>query len=395
MKTMVARCTRNSGLAIIRALASAGHDVIGIDDRPMPFGLYTRHASKCEHYDALTEDEEIEAILGLVRLHRPDVLIATPLTKLLVPRAGVFAAHTNCLLPTPQAYESITDKLRLVELCVQLGIPAPGLLSEQQAKERLLDHSLSQAQRTVVIKPRRDIGGGQGVHIIRDAEQISPAISDVNKKYGPAFISEFVPGPREDIVAVNLLFDRDSQLVGQFASRKLRLFPPETGVTALGQSIFAPELVQRLLPLFEAVEWQGPADAEFKIDAESGEARLLEINGRFTGALAFSIDCGVNFPALYCDAVIGAARPCGLKPSYSEGVVYWNPGLLLKSLLHDWQSSGEGCSRVRRVIRLAKGRKVGSPWRLSDPAPFFGKLMIEMRESIRTMRNRGNAGNSV
>jgi len=392
MKTMVARCTRNSGLAIIRALASAGHDVVGIDDRAMPLSLHTRHASKCERYDALTEDEEIEAILRLVKQQRPNVLFASMLTRMLVPRADEFAAFTNCLLPAPQAYESVTDKLRLSELCVELGIPAPGLLSEQQATERLLDHSLSPSQRTVVVKPRRDIGGGQGVHIIRDAEQLASTVSDVNDQYGPSFISEYVPGAREDIVAVNLLFDRNSELVGQFAFEKLRLFPPETGVSALARSIFAPELVERLLPLFTAVEWQGPADAEFKIDEESGEARLLEINGRFTGALGFSIDCGVNFPALYCDAAIGQARRCDLKPRYSEGIVYWNPGMFLKSILQDWQSSSGGWTRIKRDLHLAKGRKVGNPWRVSDPAPILGKLLIELREFIRARRNGGNGG---
>ena len=392
MKTMVARCTKNSGLAIIRALASAGHDVIGIDDRAMPLGLHTRHASKCEHYDALTEDEEIEAILRLVRLHRPKVLIAPTLSRMLVPRADEFAAHTSCLLPAPQAYESVTDKLRLNELCVELGIPAPGLLSEKQAKERLLNRSLSPLQRAVVVKPRRDVGGGQGVNIIRDAEQLAPTVSDVSDKYGPSLISEFVPGAREDIVAVNLLFDKNSELIGQFAFKKLRLFPPETGVSALARSVFAPELVERLLPLFAEVEWQGPADAEFKIDEESGEARLLEINGRFTGALAFSIDCGVNFPALFCDAVIGVARRCDLKPRYSEGIVYWNPSLFLKSLLQDWQSSSEGWTTIRRDLRQAKGQKVGSPWRVSDPAPILGKLLIELRESMSAKLNGVNGG---
>ena len=387
---MVAHSTRNLGIIIVRALASVGHQVVGIDNRAMPFGLHSRHTSKFDHYNAQSEDEEFEEVLRLIKLYRPKVLLATNLTGTLLPRADELAAYTNCLLPTPRAYEQITDKLQLHELCAQLGIPAPHILSEQQARTRMTDHTLSSAQRTVVVKPRRDIGAGQGVHMIRDAEQITPIISDVEEKYGPSFISEFVPGPREDIVAVNLLFDKNSQLIGQFAFKKLRLYPLENGVAALGRSIFVPELVEQLLPLFAAVGWQGPADAEFKIDEETGEARLLEINGRFTGALAFSIDCGVNFPALFCDGATGAARPCGLTPKYSEGMVFWNPRLYLKSLVQDWQTSANGWATIKRGLGQARGQKVGNPWRLSDPAPILGKLIIELQEKMRA--KRGGSG---
>jgi len=390
MKIMVARSTRNLGLIVIRALASAGHQPVGIDDRAMPLGLHSRYTSIFDHYEAQSEDGEFEEVLRLVQRHRPDVLLATPLTKTLLPRADELAAYTNCLLPTPRAYEQITDKLQLHERCAQLDIPAPQILSEQEARTRMTDHTLSSAQRTVVVKPRRDIGGGQGVHMVRDVEQITPIISDVEEKYGPSFISEFVPGPREDIVAVNLLFDKNSQLIGQFVFRKLRLYPLENGVAALGRSIFAPELVEQLLPLFAAVGWRGPADAEFKIDAETGEARLLEINGRFTGALAFSIDCGVNFPALFCDGATGAARPCGLTPKYSEGMVYWNPRLYLRSLVQDWRASANGWTAIKHGLGQARGQKVGNPWRLSDPAPILGKLIIELQEKIRA--KRGGSG---
>jgi carbamoylphosphate synthase large subunit len=390
MKTMVARSTRNLGLVVIRALASAGHQVVGIDDRAMPFGLHSRHTSIFDHYEAQSEDREFEEVLRLVKLHRPEVLMATSLTRTLLPRADELEAYTNCLLPTPRAYEQITDKLQLHELCAQLDIPAPRILSEQQARTRMVDDTLSSAQRTVVVKPRRDIGGGQGVHMVSDVEQVTPIISDVEEKYGPSFISEFVPGPREDIVAVNLLFDKNSQLIGHFAFKKIRLYPLENGVSALARSIYAPELVEQILPLFVAVGWQGPADAEFKIDAESGEARLLEINGRFTGALAFSIACGVNFPALFCDGATGTARPCGLTPKYSEGVVYWNPRIYLKSLMQDWQTSANRWAAIKHGLGQARGRKVGSPWRLSDPAPILGKLIIQLQERINA--KRGGSG---
>ncbi len=383
MKAIVAGCTRNLGITIIRALASSGYEVIGIDDRPMPLRLGSRYAVKYEHYEAQTEIEEYEAVKKLVRLHRPSALVVTPrLTPLLARHAHDLASYTNLLLPNAESYERITDKLYLHGLCQELGVPAPRPLSELQAKDRLSDKRSGEGQQTVVIKPRQDIGRGQGVKMIRDAEQIAPTLQEVSQTFGSAFISEFVPGPRENNVAVNLLFDQNSQLIDYFAFEKLRLYPPDTGVSALARSIFARELVERILPIFETLGWKGAADAEFKIDEETREAKLLEINGRFSGALSFSIACGVNFPALVCEAATGNGTQSDLTPNYREGVRYWNPRLFIKSVWADWRSSGYRWATVTNALAQATGEKVGNPWRLDDPAPILGKLLIECKDAI-------------
>jgi carbamoylphosphate synthase large subunit len=380
MKALVIGCTRNIGIIIARALASAGYEVIGIDDRPMPLGLNTRHAARCEHYQAGNEDEEYRAIERLVLRHCPATVVPGRLTALLAKHAAKLETHANVLLPAAHSHTRLTDKLELYELCYQLGIPAARPLSLQEAVAILAARAPGAGRRTVVVKPRSDIGAGTGVVMVCEAEQVESTVREIARTFGPAYISEFVPGPRENVVAINLLFDLESRLVDYFAFRKMRLYPPDKGVTAMARSIHATELVRRILPIFEALEWRGPADAEFKIDERSGEPVLLEINGRFSGALAFSIGCGINFPALLCEAAARKGRKSDLTPRYPEGVIYWNPYLFVKGIWQDWLESGYRWSTVSAALSLAAGKKVGNPWRLDDPAPLFGKLLINCKD---------------
>jgi predicted ATP-grasp superfamily ATP-dependent carboligase len=44
---------------------------------------------------------------------------------------------------------------------------------------------------------------------------------------------------------------------------------------------------------------------EFKIDARTGQPKLLEVNPRFWGSLALAIDAGVNFPYLLTLMALG------------------------------------------------------------------------------------------
>ena len=387
MKAIVTGCTRNIGITIIRALASSGHEVIGIDDRPMPLGLRSRYAAKYDFYKAESEEEEYEGVEGLVRKHRPSVLITGRLTPLLARHAHQLSSYTNLLLPDPRSYERLTDKLWLYRRCQELGIPAPRPMSERQARDVLSQGQVGTAEPTVVIKPREDFGAGQGVKMIRDVEAIAPTLEEVGREFGSAFLSEFVPGPPEDIVAVKLLFDQESRLVDFFAFEKLRLWPPKVGVTALGRSIFVPDLVERLLPIFETLKWRGAADAEFKIDEATGEAKLLEINGRFTGALAFSTACGVNFPKLVCDAAIGKSTPSDLVPRYREGILYWNPKSFAKSVWADWRKSGCRWRTVSDALSQVKGKKVSTLWQFDDPAPILGKTLIICKDVMTKHRS--------
>jgi len=89
-------------------------------------------------------------------------------------------------------------------------------------------------------------------------------------------------------------------------------------VSVYSQSVAADAaLVAQSRLLLETMGWQGVAMVEFKRDARTGVAYLMEVNGRFWGSLQLAIDAGVDFPALLIAAASG--EPVATPPSYRIG----------------------------------------------------------------------------
>jgi len=135
-------------------------------------------------------------------------------------------------------------------------------------------------------------------------------------------------------------------------------------------------LVSSLVPMLQQLEWQGPVDAEFKIDQRDGVAKILEINPRFSGAIHFPIACGVNMALLYCRAALGERLEEAVQPDYPEGMHYLDYGRWLSGLLVELRSPGSARWSVlqrgwRHELRRPRARSVHA---LSDPGPLLAKL---------------------
>jgi predicted ATP-grasp superfamily ATP-dependent carboligase len=117
----------------------------------------------------------------------------------------------------------------------------------------------------------------------------------------PPMLQDMIRG---ESVCYSGLF-RDGRPLAEFMWRRLREYPATGGPTATGESIRDDEVRAHCRTLCEALRWSGPTAIEFKRDARDGVPRLMEINPRISGAVEFSIRCGVDFPRLYVDACRG------------------------------------------------------------------------------------------
>jgi D-aspartate ligase len=373
MKVLVTNCTRNSGLSVMRALRAEGWTVQGADDRTLAFGLRSRCASTAyarlpgEDHPAFTA-----ALLALLEQTRPDVLIPTRGIEAACRDRAAVLARTHCLLPSTAAFETLNDKVHLLDRCAMAGIAGPRIFQASEAEAHLAESPDAR----VVIKPRRDVGSGHNVHIVSDQTSVRPLYQRVVADHGGALISEYVPGPTDNLRAVQLLFDSASRLIAYFVLRKLRIWPPRVGVTVAAVSTHETALVSSLVPMLQQLEWQGPVDAEFKIDQRDGVAKILEINPRFSGAIHFPIACGVNMALLYCRAALGERLEEAVQPDYPEGMHYLDYGRWLSGLLVELRSPGSARWSVlqrgwRHELRRPRARSVHA---LSDPGPLLAKL---------------------
>lgn len=385
MKVLVTGATRNTGLGVIRAIAEAGHEVIGADERALPFGLHSRYCGRYLLHAREGSDEFISSLLEIVRRQRPDVFVPLDAEGAISQHREAFRQLTQLLAPPYASYCKAFYKEALFGECVELGIPAPRILPPEEARRLLAAPPAAGARTRLVVKPSADVGAGRDVYYVEEVAGLEGALAAVSARHGRAIVTEFVPGGTDAMRALHLLFDREGKLAAHCIHRKLIQYPLTGGYSGLAVSTDEFHLVEQVLPFFSKWHWQGPADVELKVDGETGIAKLIEINPRFSGITSFSTACGVNLPALACELAAGATPPPS-RVGYRAGVKCINLAVLVKSLWARLRASSAGSESLAAALRNLKGARFAEANSLRDPLPVIGKMMFEIRDRLRRRR---------
>jgi len=154
-----------------------------------------------------------------------------------------------------------------------------------------------------------------------------------------------------------------------------------------------PALAEASLKLLRALEWEGPAMVEFRVDRETGNCVFMEVTGRYWGTSSLPILAGVDFP-LYHWQILHGERP-RVAGQYAIGMRWrWTPGYLDRLYSIMARSSGKivcNTSRVRELVQIPMDflptiRE--ALWSWSDPEPFFSELAASMYEHLTAAVNR-------
>ncbi|NNC66346.1 MAG: hypothetical protein HKN84_16305 [Gammaproteobacteria bacterium] len=387
MRILITNGHRNTGLWITRHLGAAGHRVIATDSRALAFGLKSRYAETFELLPEPSAPAYGDRLLAVVRRLRPDVLIPVGGITAISARSEEFERETAILVPDGQAFEATIDKARVYDLCSCLGIPHPRVLGQDSMAVRQNLPAPTNGLPLAVIKPRRDYGAGQGLVFLRDSEHLDETWLSHSQQFGSLVGSEFVPGPVDAQYSVQLLFDRNTELTEFFVLRKLRQWPPGSGITVEATSSHEFDLVEQMLPLFERLRWRGPVEVELKRHAESGDACVIEINPRFSGTVAFPLAAGVDLAGTMLNNSLGRSAPRALQAYYPAGLHYWNPLPYARSVLFDLFRARRLGPGLRGLMMPLTRRPAGNPYVLDDPSALLGKFVWQINDSLRGGRS--------
>jgi predicted ATP-grasp superfamily ATP-dependent carboligase len=83
------------------------------------------------------------------------------------------------------------------------------------------------------------------------------------------------------------------------------MYPVSGGVTCVSVSTCSEELKRTARKIVRELNWNGPLEMEFKLDARDGRFKLIEINPRFWASLGTAISCGVDFAGIAVDLALG------------------------------------------------------------------------------------------
>jgi len=264
--------------------------------------------------------------------------------------------HTKIAMPEVQSLEVVLDKAQTLALADSVGVPRPFSVSLGMLEG--LDAVRNQLHYPLVLKPARSIGSAAGE---ASQLQVSYAFDESELKsgcahalrFGPVLLQEYIPG-----VGVGIeLIAKGGEILYAFQHRRLHEVPLTGGGSSLRKSEpVLPALLEASKKLIAALRWSGVAMVEFKMDPQTMEFHLMEINGRFWGSLPLAVAAGADFPSMLLDLELGSGRK-----SYSpyRNNIYCR---LLSRDLHWYEAilRGGADRRIARVpSRMAVLRELG------------------------------------
>lgn len=308
-------------LAISRSLSRRYCVVDVASSTTRPLSSYSNTVGSYFHYPdpLIATDQFVEWLSEHGRSEHYDLVI--PVTERTLVPLSMYRdrlQHIKIAMPAAHSLELVLDKSRTLALAATVGVPVPvgvslGSLDKLADVENTLKFP-------VVIKPARSLSCADGgaiqlqVSYAFDAKELEARCAHA-LKFGPVLLQEIFRG---NGVGIELIAQR-GKITYAFQHRRLHEVPLTGGGSSLRKSEpVMPELLAASGRLIAALEWNGVAMVEFKLDPLTREFCLMEINGRFWGSLPLAVAAGADFPSMLLDLELnGDIRP---SPPYRSDV---------------------------------------------------------------------------
>lgn len=378
-------------LGVLRELGRAGVPVIGIAQSRHAIGLRSRYLMR----SIVVEQPRSEAMLRCIQALGEEfgeipllTVSEVNLNWLLNNKHSL--GKVKAILPRTNALSVVLDKGKTLAVAESVGIAVPRTVEPESLKA--IEGMAETLSFPVVLKWKdpNAIGpllSAKGISLIKaeyalDAEQLIA----IGKRYQPLgkwpLIQEYCPGTGLG----QFFFMHEGKALRRFQHIRIAEWPPEGGFSSVCESLPLTEhteLQEKSVDLLRAIDWEGVAMVEYRLDQKTGKAVLMEINGRFWGSFPLAVQCHAGFALLayYVNGLetlvelgeVRAGMRCRmmatelkrlvrllLQPKrISDPLFKVEPGRELKRFLSDFFRTGVGYY----------------VWAKDDPAPFWADLI--------------------
>jgi len=391
------------GLAIIRELAQHGVEVHGIArDRAAP-GLYSRYLTK-GYFRQPSREDVARQVLALAHALEPCHVMAISEGDIaLLNEYRTLFAGIRLLIPAADNMALVLDKAKTCATAEPLGISVPKSFEFQSMDD--LDVLASRLHFPVILKWRDPNAvaaklSAAGLKLEKliychDPTALHAALAPYVTIGEFPLAQEYCPG----YGLGQFVFMHDGNALLTFQHRRVSEWPPEGGFSSTCEAVPFTEhraLMQKSIALLRSIGWEGVAMVEYRFNPLTGQAGLMEVNGRFWGSLPLAYHCGAAF-AWLTYAVQGNGERPGIPKSRDDLRcrfmvpetkrllrILFQPHLIQDRLLH--------FSRVRELARfVADFIRPGTRYyvfSLSDPMPFLADIALSLLSHVRATLRR-------
>ena len=338
-----------NGLAATRCLGKHGIYVITGDIDAVAAANFSRYSKEQFVYPDPEADPDgfINKLVDVARAHAAadTDLVLMPLFTDIYPilcQKDRFDGLAKLVLPPKESYEIAGSKARLAAYCRELGIRIPPTSVIGNAEEFYECARKTEYPAFVKIPTG---SASIGMCKVSSYEEAISAFRDMVQRYNIVgrellpILQTCVGG--EDYCST-FLFDH-GEYRASMTYHNIVDFPRDKGMGALRETVDAHPLERIGIELLSKLGWNGVAEMDFRWDGVS-EPWLIEVNPRFWGGLAQSIESGWLYPAwMYDLAVDGQTEP--QKPKKID-VRTSNPGLMILRMIQDFADARDSMPAI-------------------------------------------------
>ncbi|MFN8110091.1 MAG: hypothetical protein U0Y82_09660 [Thermoleophilia bacterium] len=354
---LVLWCGFPNGARIVRSLKDAGFNVIGAFPRDRAGGRSAACPRPLRYPSPVSTPEGFMPWL-VATCARYDVDVVLPVDEDVVR----LVAHNRAALdgitvvgPTAEQYRALSDKRRLAETALLLGLDTPATVEVDATGPTGAYPPLPS-----MVKPQTSGSEVEAPAMVHTAEERDAMVGRlVDSGYG-AIVQERIDGPRWVVHSV-----RGPGGVFEHVVHAVRLeWPRGCGLATMKQALPAPaRLAEAAKALLDHVDYLGPSGISFL--EQNGRFYPHDVNLRLGATTAASINCGFDFPRRAVEAVLGINdRPFDGSPD--RRAVHMRFDQELRALIssakrRDARALG---GNLMRVLRVGLGRNG-----MLDPSP--------------------------
>ena len=307
-------------LSIVRSLGRAGIEVHLGWCRASSLAGRSRYTNTVHEipWCPAQHDRWTGALDALIDRHDFDLIIpATENVVFALQKARQELTHASRFaLSGEDAFRVASNKQATYELCEQLQISYPR--TEQITHPNQFDALADGLGLPLIVKPCCSINaenklGKDFVRVCRSREDALQYVRYLHERGSQMMLQQYRQG---EGVGVELLAC-DGEILIALQHRRLH----ETtghGSTYRETTPLDPRLLDACKKLMRRMNYMGVAMVEFRVDPNSDEWTLLEINGRFWGSLPLAEAAGVDFPLHLFEMIVAKRRK--FKQTYRVGL---------------------------------------------------------------------------
>ena len=287
--------------------------------------------------------------------------------------------------PSWKTLGHVVDKASLARVAEEIGIraiPTIAIKSEDElqswVKKNATFYKNGYFLKSQDSTSFKNLYGTKGV-ICKTKQEILDSYRKYNGFLGRLLLQKYMVGEIDELVAVLLVLDKDSNVIDYNIQKKVRAGGGQFGSTSLSVTLSNDKLLNEAQRLVKHLKCVGPVGVQFKLDDDDQQYKIMEINSRFSVGVSLAVGAGDNLPLGLIKDINGERCPCNYNKKI--GFYLWNPltdltFILSKKIFNDFRSN----------LSILNKPKIVVPLDYSDLKPFKMQIVSIFKAMIKRVR---------